>query len=101
MVVGYHDGYIGEGEVALERKDIPAAQSAFRKALDLDPKNVDAFYNEAGCYCLLKQSDAALRELEKALELGITNFKHLDDEHSPALPIAFAHALYSNAHGKP
>lgn len=61
------DSYFVEGMLTLELKQLDAAAAAFRKALDLDPKNVFARYRLADTFSRLKRGNEATRELQAVL----------------------------------
>lgn len=67
----------GDSEKALRERDLPAAETATRGLLELQPDNFVHAYNLA---CLrARQHDAkdAARWLTKAVELGFTDLRHL------------------------
>lgn len=52
-----------EGSKAMQAKDFAKAEELFRKALDIDPKNITASFNLAGAYLMNKKNQEAIQLL--------------------------------------
>ena len=64
----YPLGYLNRGVICLNTRRIRPAIDAFRKVLELDPKNLLAHYNLAACYINIGEMDTA----EEYLRQGIS-----------------------------
>ncbi|NMC63073.1 MAG: tetratricopeptide repeat protein [SAR324 cluster bacterium] len=52
-----------EGSKAMQAKDFAKAEELFKKALDIDPKNITASFNLAGAYLMNKKNQEAIQLL--------------------------------------
>ena len=60
--------YLGLGHIKLIQGDKPGAESAVRKALQLDPANADAVYNMGKIFAAEGRADEALRYIRDSCE---------------------------------
>ena len=63
---------IEEGKDLFRRNDYDGAIKAYTKAIELNPKNANAFFWRGNCYVDKKEEAAALADYEKAQELDPT-----------------------------
>lgn len=68
--------YNGLAEVNLQAGDYPRALDAGQKAAEFAPDDWVAFYNLGMIEDRLRQSDAAIEHLQKALALGVPEARH-------------------------
>ena len=64
------DHYVEEGQKALERHELGAAESSFREALQKDPTHLDALEGIAWTYYLAGQRPAAITAFGRCRELA-------------------------------
>ena len=65
--------YRNRGDIfADEMKDYSTAIMDYNKAIELDGKYLDAYWNRASAYYNLKNYSAALKDYKKVLELDAT-----------------------------
>ena len=69
--------YVNLGEIYQIKPDLAAAESAYRRALRIDPDFPDAHYDLACLQALTGQHTAALASLRLALKNGFNRPKHL------------------------
>lgn len=67
--------YNSVGMRSYQDKDYRQALQYFEKAVSKDPSYAQAFFNKAAMHALLKQDDAALENLQKAIQLDPRTFK--------------------------
>ncbi|MBK7358038.1 MAG: caspase family protein [Saprospiraceae bacterium] len=73
-------GYNVEGLVYLESKNYNKAESSFLKAIEIDEKFQDAYYNLACIKSLQADFQMANNYLELAIQNGFYDFKHLKSD---------------------
>ncbi len=65
------------GLVYLEMNNLPGAEKCFRKSLDFNKNNPDAYYNLACIKSLKGKKEEAFSYLEAAFKAGFSDFEHL------------------------
>lgn len=80
------------GTMALEKEDLPEAEKALRKAVELDPQNAEALNNLSWLYSTAK--DPKFRKPKEALELALRAVSL--KPHEPHILDTLAEALFIN-----
>jgi tetratricopeptide (TPR) repeat protein len=70
----YNIGYVN----LVYLNDYAKAVTYFTKALNLDPKYTDAFYNRGYCYELMKETDNARNDYQEILKLKVNDPKAIE-----------------------
>ncbi len=72
IVPGFADLHGTLGTVRMRLKDLPGAEAAYRKAVEIDPADADHAYNLGVCLLMQSKHDDAIAALKKAIELNPT-----------------------------
>jgi Flp pilus assembly protein TadD len=62
--------FINQGNKKVEKGDFFAAKADFTKAIELSPKDAEAYYNRGFCMGELKEYSGAIADYSKATELN-------------------------------
>jgi hypothetical protein len=65
------------GLEVLTKRDLPRAEQAFKRCLQLDPRSAVSHYNLCCTYSLGERTDEALAELRAAFDLGFVDLGHV------------------------
>jgi len=68
------DEYVREGLAHIEKENYQAAEHAFRRAIEADPKHADGYYHLGSIYNVRKQYPEAEAQFKKAVRLDPTHY---------------------------
>lgn len=68
------------GHWDIEEKNIEKALESFHRAIEIDPMHSEALYDLACMYSLMDKKKKAFEFLEKAIQAGYSDFRHIEED---------------------
>jgi tetratricopeptide (TPR) repeat protein len=74
------DIYLAQGIRYIQKEEYEKALSELKQALAIDPGNKIGLYNAACCYSLLKKTEKAILFLQKSIDAGFVDWRHIEND---------------------